>query len=148
MKKTALLATCCTLLVTTPGLIAEPIAEDLVAYRKAVMSSIGGHIGAISSMLRRKVDYQHMETQTKALDLSVSLIEDIFPAASAAGETEALAAIWEQQEEFAAAISATQEASGKFLAAVSAGDPGEIGQSFGALAQTCKGCHDNFRQAD
>ena len=147
MKRPALLATCTALLITAPGLIAEPIAEDLIGYRKAVMSSIGGHIGAISAMLRRKVDYDHMQTQAQAMDLSISLIGDVFPAASAEAETEALPAIWEQPEEFAAAVTATQEASGEFLKAVSGGDAGDIGKAFGALAQTCKGCHDNFRQA-
>lgn len=137
----------CTLSTTT--LRAEPTGEDLIAYRKAVMSSIGAHAGAIAAMVRKKVDFDHMQSQAAALASTVSTIDDIFPAGSSsdAGETEALAAIWEDADGFAEAVTASQAAANSFAAAAEAGDPAGIGKAFGALAGTCKGCHDDYRQA-
>ena len=136
-----------TVLVTTS--YAEPTGKDLIGYRESVMSAIGAHVGAIASMVRRKVDYDHMQPHAAALNETMSTIHDIFPAGSSqdAGETEALAAIWEDAEGFGEAVNASQEASAAFLAAVEAGDPADIGRAFGGLAGTCKGCHDDYRQA-
>lgn len=149
MKRRSLpLIVCVATLTAVPATIAEPIAEDLIAYRKAVMSSIGAHIGAISSMIRRKVDYDHLGTQAKALDLSVSMIVDVFPANSSEGQTDALPGVWENTEDFRAKIATTSEASSAFVAAVEGGDAGDIGRSFGALANSCKGCHDDYKAAN
>ena len=135
----------CTLATTT--LRAEPTGEDLIAYRKAVMSAIGAHAGAIAAMVRNKVDFDHMQSQASAMAETLSTIDDIFPAASSsdAGETEALASIWEDADGFAEAVTASQEAANSFVAAAQSGEG--VGQAFGALAGTCKGCHDNYRQA-
>jgi len=137
----------CTFSVTT--LQAEPTGKDQIAYRKAVMSAIGAHAGAIAAMVRQKVDYDHMEAQASAMSDTLSTIGDVFPASSSseAGETEALASIWEDAEGFAEAVAASQAAAEAFVAAAQAGDPAGIGRSFGALAGTCKGCHDDYRQA-
>ena len=135
--------------VVTTG-YAEPTGKDLIAYRKAAMSAIGAHVSAIASMVRRKVDYDHMQPHASALDATMSTIGDVFPAESSAdaGKTEALANIWEDEAGFAEAVQASQEASAAFLAAVESGDNAAIGRAFGGLAGTCKGCHDNYRLAD
>lgn len=137
----------CTFSATT--LQAEPTGKDLIAYRKAVMSSIGAHAGAIAAMVRQKVDYDHMQSQASAMAETLSTIGDIFPAGSSsdAGETEALAVIWEDAEGFAEAVADSQAAANSFAEAAGGDDPAAIGKAFGALAGTCKGCHDNYRQA-
>ena len=136
--------------LSTTTLWAEPTGKDLIDYRKTVMSAIGAHAGAIAAMVRNKVDYDHMQAQANAMADTVSTIGDIFPAASssAAGETEALDNIWEDTDGFAEAVAASQAAADDFADAADAGDPAAIGKAFGALAGTCKGCHDNYRQAN
>lgn len=133
--------------VTT--LQAEPMGKDVIAYRKAVMSSIGAHAGAIAAMVRQKVDYDHMQAQASAMAATLSTIDDVFPtnSSSEAGETEALASIWEDADGFAKAVADSQAAANSFVEAAETGDPAGIGKAFGALAGTCKGCHDNYRQA-
>ncbi|MEE8308080.1 MAG: cytochrome c [Gammaproteobacteria bacterium] len=142
-----LILTMCTL--STTALRAEPTGEDQIAYRKAVMSAIGAHAGALAAMVRGKVDYDHMASQASAMADTVSTIGDIFPAASSseAGETEALAAIWEDTDGFAEAVAASIAAASSFSETAAAGDRAAVGKAFGALAGTCKGCHDNYRQA-
>ncbi len=149
MKRIATLIIALSSVVVTTS-YAEPTGKDLIGYREAVMSAIGAHVGAIASMVRRKVDYDHMQPHAAALNETMSTIHDIFPAESSpeAGTTEALAAIWEDEAGFAEAVKASQDASAKFLAAVEAGDPADIGRAFGGLAGTCKGCHDDYREAN
>ncbi len=149
MKRVLILALAmCTLCTTT--LWAEPTGKDLIDYRKTVMSAIGAHAGAIAAMVRNKVDYDHMRAQAAAMAETVSTINDIFPAGSgpAAGETEALAVIWTDAAGFAKAVADSQAAAESFADAADAGDPAAIGKAFGALAGTCKGCHDNYRLAN
>ena len=149
MKRVLILTLAMCALPTT-ALWAEPTGKDLIDYRKTVMSSIGAHAGAIAAMVRRKVDYDHMQAQATAMAQSLSTIGDVFPAGSGsdAGETEALAVIWEDADGFAKAVADSQAAANAFEAAAAEGDPAAIGKAFGALAGTCKGCHDNYRQAN
>lgn len=142
-----LILTMCTL--STTALRAEPTGKDQIDYRKTVMSSIGAHAGAIAAMVRGKVDYDHMASQASAMANTVSTIGDVFPASSSseAGETEALAAIWSDADGFAEAVNASIAAANSFSEAAAGGDKAAIGKAFGALAGTCKGCHDNYRVA-
>lgn len=134
--------------IAAPTVIAQSTAEDLISYRQAVMSSIGADMGAISAIVRGKVSYgDHMAAHARSIHSSLTTLNDLFDPASADGETEALAAIWEKPEEFAEAVNASQEAAENFLATVEGGDASQFGRSFGALARTCSGCHDDFRIA-
>lgn len=147
MKQLSLALTAAAALVA-PTVIADSHAEDLISYRQAVMSAIGAEIGAASAILRGKVPYgDHMAAHARALEASLSTLDDLFDPASADGDTEALAAIWEQPEEFDEAVRAAQQAASEFLAVAEGDDPSQLGRSFGALAGTCKGCHDDFRIA-
>ena len=72
---------------------------------------------------------------------------NIFPEGSNVGESEALPVIWEEQEEFRAAIMKVQDASADFLEAVEGGDAEAIGGAFRNIGGACRGCHDQFRVA-
>ena len=117
---------------------AEPAAEDLIAYRKAVMSALGAHVGALSMMVRGKVSYEHMADQADALASTAAVIGDVFPQGSAQGDTAALAVIWEQEEDFKAKVATARDASLKLVAAVEQGDRAAIGRAFGAMGGACK----------
>ena len=72
---------------------------------------------------------------------------NIFPEGSNVGESEALPLIWEEPEEFAAAIVKVQDASLEFVEAAENGDAEAIGGAFRNLGMACRGCHDQFRVA-
>ncbi len=78
----------------------------------------------------------------------MATIGDVFPAASAQGDTDALAAVWEQEEDFQAKVAAAQEAAVNFAAAADTGDRAAITKAFGAVGGSCKGCHDDYKQAN
>ena len=126
----------------------EPTAKDLIAYRQGVMEALGKHVGAISMMVRGKVPYDHMVDQANALAATAATVGDVFPAGSDAGETHALPAIWEQQEDFQSKVTALQDASRNFASVAASGDKAAIGKALGAVGGSCKGCHDDYKQAD
>ena len=126
----------------------EPMAKDLIGYRQAVMEALGKHIGAISMMVRGKVPYDHMVNQANALAATAATVGDVFPAGSDMGDTHALAAVWEQEEDFKAKVAALQDASRNFATVAASGDKAAIGKALGAVGGSCKGCHDDYKQAD
>jgi cytochrome c556 len=126
----------------------EPTAKDLIAYRQGVMEALGKHIGAISMMVRGKVPYDHMVVQANALAATAATVGDVFPAGSDMGDTHALPAVWEQEADFQAKVTALQDAATNFAAVAAGGDKAAIGKALGAVGGSCKGCHDNYKQAD
>ena len=65
------------------------------------------------------------------------------PRGSAGGD--ALAAIWEDAEDFKAKLDAFKEAADGFKAAAASGDMAQVGPALRDLGQACKGCHDSYR---
>jgi cytochrome c556 len=128
-------------------LYAKSEPEDLIKYRHNTMEAIGGHMGAISLLVRGKVEQtDHLLDHAKALKATVDTINDVFPADSAQGETEAKPEIWQKSEEFKKAVMKAEEAGAAFLAAVEQGDKGRVEERFKELGGSCKNCHDNFRK--
>lgn len=64
------------------------------------------------------------------------------------GETGAKAEIWQKPEDFTARRRAFQAAAGALDRAARAGNVATIKDSYAALGQTCKGCHDLYREED
>jgi len=135
------------LAVTT---LAETTAEDAYDYRESVMSSLGGHIGAASKIVRGLVeDDGYLLDHAQALAAGVAEARRLFPAGSAVGDSEALPAIWENPDDFAAALDQAEEAAEQFRVAVATDAGAEaVGEAFRNLGGACKGCHDDFRKDD
>lgn len=124
---------------------ADTAPEDAADYRSAVMTSLRGHVGAASMIARGLVDYGDLLSHAKGLANGAQELEHVFPAGSNVGESEALPAIWEKPEEFAAAIDKLQEATTAFVAAAESEDREAVGTAFRNVGMSCRGCHDNFR---
>ncbi len=118
--------------------------EELIKYRQNVMKTQGAHMSAIAAILRNQVDYgAHLGSHADGLAATALLVEDIFPEDSASGETDALPKIWEETEQFAAAVERLNTATSAFREAVA--DGGDVGAAFRDLGGACRNCHDEFR---
>ncbi|MDH4125207.1 MAG: cytochrome c [Gammaproteobacteria bacterium] len=127
---------------------AETTAEDAAQYRTNVMTSLRGHTGAASMIVRGQVeDGGHLVAHARGLASGASELARLFPAGSNVGESEALPAIWEKPAEFAAAIDKLTNATSVFLAAAESGDKEAIAAAFRDVGGSCRGCHDQFRVA-
>lgn len=150
--KTIACGTCAVLMAGTVmlGATVGHAGEDDIKYRKAVMKAIGGHMGAISTIL--KTDAGDIKDATVHADAMAGLAKvtaTMFPEGSGPmdGETEALPAVWEKPAEFKEVTMAFVAATEKLAMAAKSGDKGEIGAALGMVGKDgCKACHDNFRQ--
>lgn len=127
--------------------MADTTAEDAKDYRSAIMTSLRGHIGAASMIVRGLVETDTLVNHARGLNDGLQELDHVFPAGSNVGESEALPAIWENPEDFAAAIDKAQAAAAAFVTAAEGGDESAVGGAFRNVGMSCRGCHDNFRVA-
>ena len=128
--------------------IADTTAEDAKAYRVSIMTTLKGHIGATSMMVRGLVDdHGQMAAHAEGMANGIAEMQYIFQEGSIVDDSEALPVIWEQPEKFAAAISKAADATAALKEAVSGGDKAAIGAAFRNVGMSCRGCHDDFRVA-
>lgn len=129
----------------TPPAMAD--GESEIKYRKAVMSSIGGHMGAMVGILKGgTVNTANFAVHAQGMAELSKIAATVFPEGSDFGETAALPAIWEKPAEFATAVKMFEEAAAKLNMAAMSGDMAASGAAFGELGKACKNCHENFRE--
>lgn len=135
-------------LVTSAGIASA--SENDITYRKSVMKSIGGHMKAMSLIVKGEAgDMKDLGTHATAMAGLAKAAATAFPKESSAmdGKTEALMAVWEKPEDFKKVTMAFIAEADKLTAAVQSGDKGAIGAQLGELGKNgCKACHDNFRE--
>ncbi|MEQ8858146.1 MAG: cytochrome c [Pseudomonadales bacterium] len=125
-------------------LVALPAAasEGEVEYREHVMEAIGGHMQAAADIAQQKVAHSdHLSLHVNGLVALSGIIDTLFPESSQGGD--ALDAIWENPDDFAAKIADFQQAAGGLKMAVDGG--GDVGSAFQKVGQACKACHDDYR---
>lgn len=135
------------LVLTGAAGASEP--ENYIKYRQAVMKAIGGHMGASGLIARGKVaENAALAVHAKALASLNADLTRLFPEGSDFGETKAKAEIWEEWAKFEQAANAARDATAAFAAAVDGGDAGKIAAARKDVGESCKGCHEDFRQKD
>ncbi len=160
----------------SPPVVADTTAEDAKGYRVSIMTSLKGHIGATSMMVRGLVDdHGQLAAHADGLANGIAEMQYIFQEGSIVDDSEALPVIWEQPEKFSAAIqnaapmaSLSPPLTASLNAAVASaafwiaaenfsgcsqitgnacGDSEAIGAAFRNVGMSCRGCHDDFRVA-
>ncbi len=136
------------LTVSVPArtLAAEP--DDAIKYRKAVMEIVGSHTHAIFAIMQGKVPHgAALAYHADGLAAATAYTKDAFTqntAGQGKEETTAKAEIW-QGPEFFERLEGLATNAGKLASAIKAGDGGAIGLAAKDLGESCKGCHDKFR---
>lgn len=120
--------------------------EGAIKYRKAVMTAVRGHMGAMAGILKGSGNKADLTTHADAMVSMSKISATVFPEGSDFGETTALPAVWEKPDDFAMAIKTFQDAAANVATAAKGGDMAAFGQAFGGLGKSCKDCHENFRE--
>ncbi len=129
--------------------LADTTPEDAKDYRASIMTVLRGHVGAASMIARGLVDNNgQLEAHADGLVNAAAELENIFPEGSNVEGSESLPAIWENPEEFQAAIDKLVTAAANFKEVAGSGDRAAIGGAFREVGLSCRGCHDNFRQSN
>lgn len=122
--------------------------DNAFKYRKTIMTALKGHAGAIAMQARGLAgDPAHIANHAKAIANLGAELHLVFLEGSNVEDSEALSAIWEKPDEFAAAVAAAEEATAALGEAAESGDMKAIGAAFRNVGKSCKGCHDDFRVA-
>ena len=123
-------------------------AQDAIDYRQAALTVMGNHFGRIGLMVNNKVPFDAHAVQVNA-DLVATLAKlpwAGFIDGSDKGDTAAKPEIWSQPDKFRNAALKMQDAVGKLADAAKTGNQDAIKTAFGAAAESCKNCHDEFKR--
>jgi cytochrome c556 len=120
--------------------------DEIVKYRKNVMSANGGLMGAANAILQNKVDRTApLAAFAKSLEAINGDIAALFPKGSDKGDTDAMAEVWSKRAEFERLAKDTQ---GKAVAFAKAAGTNakDTAAKFKELSDSCKACHKGFRK--
>jgi cytochrome c556 len=124
-------------------------ALALMERRHEDYERIGDAMKVISRELRADTPDLAAVRQNAATIAALSpQVQSWFPAGTGpdVGDTEALAAIWENPQDFAAKARDFDRAAQAFNAAAQSGDVAAIRSAQADLGRTCKACHDLYRE--
>jgi len=120
--------------------------EGAVKYRQKVMDAVGGTMESMVAIAKQEVPHTaHLAVHAGNMAALATVVSDVFPAGSGEGDTEALPEIWSEPEAFKEGLAEFIEAARALDAVVASGDMSGFGQALGALGQSCKGCHEEFK---
>jgi cytochrome c556 len=95
------------------GLAAPTQADtpaDVVKYRKGVMNAMAAHTGSFVLVNFGKISQpSHLQDHADALADLGAQTKSLFPAGSAAGDTDSLPLIWQEPERFNQAVVAVRK---------------------------------------
>ena len=118
--------------------------DDMIKYRKNVMSANGGLMGASNAILLGKVEAKgQLASNAKALAGLNQDLASMFPKGTNAGDTDALPEVWSKRAEFERHAKDTQAKADAFAKAATGKD---AAAKFKDLSDSCKSCHKDFRK--
>jgi cytochrome c556 len=122
--------------------------EDAIKFRQSAMKLIGYNFGSIGNMVNDKKPYNKEEAIRNAANIEalVAMPWEFFIPGTDKGETKAKPDIWKDADKFKAAHEKLQAEAPKLAQVAKTGDQAALKTQFGATAQACKNCHDNFRE--
>jgi len=149
MKAFACIAAAVTLLaLAAPASAQFAKPEDAVKYRQSALSVMGTHFGRLGAMANGKVPFDAKVAAENA-DL-VAMMAKLPWAAFGPGtdkdeHSKAMSEVWTEQAKFKEGADKLILESGKLAAAMKTGNLASLKTAFSATANTCKSCHDAFR---
>ncbi len=149
MKTLACIAAAATLLAfAAPASAQFAKAEDAIKYRQSALTVMGAHFGRIGAMANGKVPYDAKVAADNATIVATmaKLPWAAFgPGTDKGGNTKAKSEIWTEQAKFKASHDKMEVETDKLEVAAKTGNLDALKTSFAATADTCKSCHDAFR---
>lgn len=121
--------------------------EDAIKYRQSALFVMGQNFSRVGAMAsgRAPFDAKVAAESAAVVEYMSKLPWAAFGEGTDKGNTKAKADIWKESDKFRAAASKMQEEVAKLNAAAKTGNLDQIKATFGAAAQTCTACHDDFR---
>jgi cytochrome c556 len=122
--------------------------EQAIKYRQSAMSLQNTHVGRLFAMANGRVpfDAKVAAENIEVISMLNHLQFSAFIDGTDKGDTRAKPEIWTEKDKFTAAINKSQEDVNKLVATGKSGNIDQIKTAVGAVAQSCKACHDTYRK--
>ena len=153
MRKIGMVGALVGLMTLVLGSTALHAADDdnaRVQYRKGVMSSVGGHMGALACHVKGQCNLDPKVLKRAAGSIAflgeLSIAAFKVPTPTATEKTTSHARIWTEWEGFEKGLRGMSQKVTALKAAAATGDRAVMGPALGAVGKQCKGCHDHYRE--
>lgn len=119
--------------------------EDAIKYRQNALFLTSQHFGALGAMANGRAPFnaELAKENGAVLETLVALPWQAFGPGTEGGK--AKPEIWSEKAKFEELAGNYKTEAGKLAAAAKTGDLAQLKAAFGPAAQTCKACHDAFR---
>jgi cytochrome c556 len=134
-------------LIAMPAAAQFRNAEAAIKYRQSAMYLQNTHMGRLFTMANGQVPFD-AKVAADQIEIIATLNRLQFSAfidGSDKGNTKAKPEIWSEKDKFNAAITKSQDDVLKLVAAGKTGNQEQIKAAAGAVGQSCKACHDTYR---
>ncbi|MGE8396136.1 MAG: c-type cytochrome [Comamonas sp.] len=120
-------------------------AEDAIKYRQNALFVMSQHFGSLGAMAngRAVFDADLAKQNGAVLETLAALPWQAFGAGTEGGKSKP--EVWTEKAKFDEHANKMVAEAGKLAAAAKTGDLAQLKAAFGPAAQTCKACHDAFR---
>jgi cytochrome c556 len=123
-------------------------ADAAIEYRQGALAVMDNHYDRIGAMVKGKAPFDANAALANA-ELVATLAKlpwSAFVEGSDKGDTNARPEVWSQPDKFKAGAQKLQDATARLVEAAKTGKLDALKVAFGATAETCKSCHDDFRK--
>jgi len=151
MKKRILCIALAAIATGTAGtLLAQQKPEEVIKYRKSVMTIQAWHMRPMAAMVKeqRPYDAEVFAYNAQVIGYTARMKAEAFaPGTDKApdAETRAKPEIWSEPEKFKQALDRFQAEAVKLVEASKVGSLDAVRPVFGGVAKACGACHDTFR---
>lgn len=122
--------------------------EDAVKYRKAAFTVMATHFGRLGAMAQGRVPFDGAAAAANAeivADLSKLPYAGFVEGTGGSDKGQPKSNVWSERPKFDAAAKKMQDEVAKLAAAAKANNLDQLKAAFGSAANSCKACHDDFR---
>lgn len=136
------------LAVAVPAAAQFKNAEEAVEYRQSAFTVMGQHFGRIGAMVQGKVPYDAKAAADNAAIVQVMShlpYQGFVEGTSGTKKGSPKPNIWTNRADFDSRAKKLQDNTAKLAAVAKEGSMDTLKPAFVAVADTCKGCHDEYR---
>jgi len=123
-------------------------AEDAIKYRESAMALLGFHFGAMGPVAKKEVpfDAERIQANMEVVQTLAALPWPAFEDEAYEGGNE-MPELWLDPDGFQEKREAFEQNLEKLVKATDAGDFDAFRVAYGNTGQSCKSCHDSYRQS-